>query len=207
MRDGCPAVKAKASDPRAKDGHPGVKNSPKPQSPAILTHGPRAKKTQRVANDGKRRPQHRTNSLPPEAPKQSPRRPRQQREAEATRPALIGRSPANDHRPRDPPTPPRPPRTPRAAAAPPRGAAPAWEEFDDPCRPGAPQARSRLPAWEIWAKKGLPSADRNNKATLLLTGPFRTSKSSAKDLIPRVSKLQYTSARPRVSRGAGVPAL
>jgi hypothetical protein len=45
--------------------------------------------------------------------------------------------------------------------------------------------------WEIEAKKGLPSADRNNKATLLLTGPFRTAKSSAKDLIPRVSKLQY----------------
>lgn len=39
--------------------------------------------------------------------------------------------------------------------------------------------------------KGLPSADRNNKATLLLTGPFCTAKSSAKDLIPRVSKLQY----------------
>ncbi|KAI1769728.1 hypothetical protein F4818DRAFT_435407, partial [Hypoxylon cercidicola] len=40
-------------------------------------------------------------------------------------------------------------------------------------------------------KKGLPSADRNNKATLLLTGPFCTAKSSAKDLIPRVFKLQY----------------
>jgi len=39
--------------------------------------------------------------------------------------------------------------------------------------------------------EGLPSADRNNLATLLLTGPFRTAKSSAKDLIPRVSKLQY----------------
>ena len=44
---------------------------------------------------------------------------------------------------------------------------------------------------EIEAKEGLPSADRNNKATLLLTGPFRTAKSSAKDLIPRVLKLQY----------------
>ena len=40
-------------------------------------------------------------------------------------------------------------------------------------------------------KRGLASADRNNKATLLLTGPFRTAKSSAKDLIPRESKLQY----------------
>ena len=45
--------------------------------------------------------------------------------------------------------------------------------------------------WEIEAKKGLPSADRNNKATLLLTGPFRTAKSSAEDLTPRVFKLQY----------------
>ena len=38
---------------------------------------------------------------------------------------------------------------------------------------------------------GLPSADRGNKATLPLTGPFRTAKSSAKDLTPLVSKLQY----------------
>jgi hypothetical protein len=44
---------------------------------------------------------------------------------------------------------------------------------------------------EIEAKDGLPSADRNNKATLLLTGPFRTAKSSAKDLTPLVLKLQY----------------
>ena len=44
-------------------------------------------------------------------------------------------------------------------------------------------------------RQGLPSADRNNKATLLLTGPFRTTKSSAKDSIPRVSKLQYASHR------------
>jgi hypothetical protein len=44
---------------------------------------------------------------------------------------------------------------------------------------------------EIEAKEGLPSADRNNKATLLLTGPFRTAKSSAKDLIPRAFKLQF----------------
>ena len=38
---------------------------------------------------------------------------------------------------------------------------------------------------------GLRSAARNNKATRLLTGPFRTAKSFAKDLIPRVLKLQY----------------
>ena len=48
---------------------------------------------------------------------------------------------------------------------------------------------------EIEAKNGLPSADRNNKATLLLTGPFRTAKSSAKDLTPLVLKLQYAKYR------------
>ena len=54
-------------------------------------------------------------------------------------------------------------------------------------------SRSRRAAriGEIEAKDGLPSADRNNKATLLLTGPFRTAKSSAKDLTPLVLKLQY----------------
>ena len=51
------------------------------------------------------------------------------------------------------------------------------------------------PDWEIEAKDGLPSADRNNKATLLLTGPFRTAKSSAKDLTPLVLKLQYAKYR------------
>jgi hypothetical protein len=40
---------------------------------------------------------------------------------------------------------------------------------------------------------GLPSADRNNKATLLLTGPYRTIKSYAKDLSPRMVKLQDAS--------------
>uniref|UniRef100_A0A183C0M4 NADH-ubiquinone oxidoreductase n=1 Tax=Globodera pallida TaxID=36090 RepID=A0A183C0M4_GLOPA len=51
--------------------------------------------------------------------------------------------------------------------------------------------KSGEPIGEIEAKDGLPSADRNNKATLLLTGPFRTAKSSAKDLTPLVLKLQY----------------
>ena len=56
---------------------------------------------------------------------------------------------------------------------------------DDPARPhGGRTGKSRR-------KDGLPSADRNNKATLLLTGPFRTAKSSAKDLTPLVLKLQY----------------
>jgi hypothetical protein len=66
-----------------------------------------------------------------------------------------------------------------------------------PCR--------KLFVGEIEAKDGLPSADRNNKATLLLTGPFRTAKSSAKDLTPLVLKLQYAKYRdalpaPRRSR-------
>jgi hypothetical protein len=56
-----------------------------------------------------------------------------------------------------------------------------------------PVSRDRV--WEIEAKSGLPSADRNNKATLLLTGPFRTAKSSAKDLTPLVLKLQYAKYR------------
>ncbi len=41
--------------------------------------------------------------------------------------------------------------------------------------------------------EGLASADRNNKATLLLTAPCPTIKSSAKDLFPRMVKLQYAS--------------
>src|SRR4029434_8643697 len=56
-------------------------------------------------------------------------------------------------------------------------------------------SKSGEPIGEIEAKDGLPSADRNNKATLLLAGPFRTTKSSAKDLIPRVPKLQYANYR------------
>src|SRR3954468_12398575 len=40
--------------------------------------------------------------------------------------------------------------------------------------------------------EGLASADRNNKATLLLTAPCPTVKSSARDLFPRMVKLQYT---------------
>lgn len=54
--------------------------------------------------------------------------------------------------------------------------------------------------WEGWFRNGtnlgingLVSADRNNKATLLLTTPRCTIKSSAKDLSLRIVKLQYTS--------------
>lgn len=62
-------------------------------------------------------------------------------------------------------------------------------------RPAVP----RRTVGEIEAKDGLPSADRNNKATLLLTGPFRTAKSSAKDLTPLVLKLQYAKYRGHTS--------
>ncbi|KAG8667991.1 hypothetical protein FPOAC1_012834 [Fusarium poae] len=59
------------------------------------------------------------------------------------------------------------------------------------CLSPLPSSPRRVEVGEIEAKDGLPSADRNNKATLLLTGPFRTAKSSAKDLTPLVLKLQY----------------
>ena len=40
---------------------------------------------------------------------------------------------------------------------------------------------------------GLASIDRNNKATLLFTAPYQTTKSYAKDLSPRMVKLQDAS--------------
>jgi hypothetical protein len=46
---------------------------------------------------------------------------------------------------------------------------------------------------QIESNSGLGSVDRNNKATLLLTPPFRTIKSYAKDLSPRIVKLQDVS--------------
>jgi hypothetical protein len=183
-----------------------MKNLSSRAIPTPDSSGPKANQGSKTAETAARR----TNSLPPAGgPLGSVPGARDGRGgAGAAKTAPISRSTSCQR-----PPPPRTPASPSAAQhapgrcrSPPHrgGAVPVREVFDDPCRPGAPQARSRLPAWEIWAKKGLPSADRNNKATLLLTGPFRTSKSSAKDLIPRVSKLQYTSARPRVSRGAGV---
>jgi hypothetical protein len=42
-------------------------------------------------------------------------------------------------------------------------------------------------------KRGLASADRNNKATLLLTAPYSMIKSYAKGLSPRMVKLQDVS--------------
>ena len=61
--------------------------------------------------------------------------------------------------------------------------------------PPAPPRPAGPCAGEIEAEDGLPSADRNNKATLLLTGPFRTAKSSAEDLTPLVLRLQYANRR------------
>jgi hypothetical protein len=75
-----------------------------------------------------------------------------------------------------------------------------WAREDVPSRAAA----ARRVGGEIGAKKGLPSADRNNKATLPRTGPFRTAKSSAKDLIPRVSKLQYANHPPALRAGGTV---
>ena len=45
---------------------------------------------------------------------------------------------------------------------------------------------------QIYARNGLASADRNNKATLLLTAPPHTTKSSAKDLSQLMVKLLFT---------------
>ncbi|CCL55187.1 conserved hypothetical protein [Clostridioides difficile E14] len=48
--------------------------------------------------------------------------------------------------------------------------------------------------------RGLISADRNNKATLLLTIPRCTSKSYTNDLSPRKMTLQSASKHPRPFR-------
>lgn len=56
------------------------------------------------------------------------------------------------------------------------------------------------------AEVGLGSVDRNNKATLQLTPPVRTTKSSAKDLSLRAVKLQFAGSRPSTSTKEGSPA-
>ena len=66
-----------------------------------------------------------------------------------------------------------------------RPKSPRTEPFRQPIKTG-----NRV---QIKAKNGLPSIDRNNKATLLFTGPCRTTKSYAKDLSPRIVKLQDVS--------------
>src|SRR5271168_1765242 len=47
--------------------------------------------------------------------------------------------------------------------------------------------------WETLKTNGLGSIDRNNKATLLFTPPCFTTKSYAKELFPRMIKLQDVS--------------
>lgn len=59
----------------------------------------------------------------------------------------------------------------------------------------SPARTSRVQESRNLGEEGLPSADRNNKATLLLTGPFRATKSYAKDSSPRASKLQFANHR------------
>ncbi|KAM4065665.1 hypothetical protein HRG_010611 [Hirsutella rhossiliensis] len=122
----------------------------------------------------------------------------------ATRPVRPKSRPPTLHLHRSRPRPrhatPRPPKS-----TPPTLYRPGDGEARRPARRPAPRAislwsspprRPRLAGVaEIEAKDGLPSADRNNKATLLLTGPFRTAKSSAKDLTPLVLKLQYANYR------------
>ena len=62
------------------------------------------------------------------------------------------------------------------------------------------KSESSLQAWNNQdflktnqGKTGLGSVDRNNKTTLLLTPPIYTTKSYAKDLSPRIVKLQDVS--------------
>ncbi|KAF4439601.1 hypothetical protein FACUT_4023 [Fusarium acutatum] len=98
----------------------------------------------------------------------------------AAYPAPSNTQPCQTRRNRIPPSPTRLPCTAR----------PETTHRKKPTTPTSLQ-KSGEPIGEIEAKDGLPSADRNNKATLLLTGPFRTAKSSAKDLTPLVLKLQY----------------
>lgn len=66
-------------------------------------------------------------------------------------------------------------------------------------RPGAVGKSGRM--------AGLPSADRSNKATLLLTGPVRAAKSSARDLTPPAAKLRSAAdpAAPLPAAGRGRP--
>ena len=96
-----------------------------------------------------------------------------------------------------------------------RGPRPCRAAYPNDARGGGDRGRP-LPAappgregggGEIWAKAGLPSADRNDKATLPLTGPVRAARSSAEDLIPRAPKLQYAERpRARPARGGRPPA-
>ena len=81
------------------------------------------------------------------------------------------------------------------------------QDTSQPSYPAKPQGRNRRPpqhpglACKLMGdvkstglgRDRLRSVDRNNKATLLLTRRCRTTKSSAKDLSPRMVKLQSVS--------------
>ncbi len=58
-------------------------------------------------------------------------------------------------------------------------------------RKGTAQLIDRFPSRKSRRRRAYPQQIVTTRTTLLLTGPFRTAKSSAKDLIPRVLKLQY----------------
>ena len=60
----------------------------------------------------------------------------------------------------------------------------------------------KLSRLKIEVVGGLRSADRNNKATLPLTRPHHTVKSYAKDLTPRMVKLQSAGWDPGLPPGA-----
>ena len=60
----------------------------------------------------------------------------------------------------------------------------------DPFRKGGKPEMGSFDSKTDVKKRGLASADRNNKATLLLTAPYSMTKSYAKGLSPRMVKLQ-----------------
>ncbi|KAF3268496.1 hypothetical protein TWF970_001367, partial [Orbilia oligospora] len=64
------------------------------------------------------------------------------------------------------------------------------------CQPNRKPEERNSPKTNL-GSEGLASADRNNKATLLLTAPCLTLKSSARDLFPRMVKLQYADRETR----------
>ena len=84
-----------------------------------------------------------------------------------------------------------------------------WAENLTPEPPGPPFVTRRRPdvptlgGGQKSRRSGLGSADRNNKATLPLTPPVRTTKSSAKDLSPRAVKLQFAGSTPGLPPGDG----
>ncbi|KAF1108830.1 hypothetical protein B8V09_00430 [Streptococcus agalactiae] len=87
-----------------------------------------------------------------------------------------------------------------AAAGNPRGQTPVWQppsnRYGFAWQPNRKLEERNSPKTNL-GSEGLASADRNNKATLLLTAPCLTLKSSARDLFPRMVKLQYADRETR----------